>query len=205
MSIRQILDQIAQLEAELQKAVEAQEERLRYRLDDRRVVFEQTATEAHLKLRMGIFRWLINVRPQNFLTMPLIYGMIVPLLLFDCAVTLYQLVCFPIYGIARVRRADYIAIDHQHLAYLNAFEKMHCIYCSYAVGMQAYAGEITSRTEQYFCPIKHARKVLGTHARYEHFLSYGDAENLHDRIDEFRKALADETGKQDAPDRPEPR
>ena len=203
MSIRRILDQIAELEAELQKAVEAQE--TRYRLDERKVIFEQAVRDAHVKVRMGIFRGIMNVRPQNFLTMPVIYGMIVPLVLFDCAVTLYQMICFPIYGIARVRHADYIAIDHQHLAYLNAFEKAHCIYCSYAVGMLAYAGEITSRTEQYFCPIKHARKVLGTHARYEHFMGYGDAENLHGRIEELRKELADKTGRQDSPHSPESR
>lgn len=190
MSIRQILDQIAALETELQKAVEAQE--VRYKLSDRKVVFEKTVRDEHLKVRMGLLRWLRSVRPQNFLTMPLIYGLIVPLVLFDLAVTLYQLLCFPIYRIARVRRADYIAIDHQHLAYLNAIEKVHCIYCSYAIGMLAYASEITSRTEQYFCPIKHARKVLGAHTRYEKFLNYGDADNLHGKIEAFREELASE-------------
>jgi hypothetical protein len=38
-------------------------------------------------------------------------------------------------------------------------------------------GENVARTEQYFCPIKHARKVLGTHRRYANFLDYGDADD----------------------------
>ena len=31
------------------------------------------------------------------------------------------------------------------------------------------------RTEQYWCPIKHARKILDAHPRYDTFLDYGDA------------------------------
>jgi hypothetical protein len=196
--IQQILDQITALEEELHSAIEQQEGRLRYQIEGKRVTFERAIKEAHLKVKVGVFRWFMTVRPQNFLTAPIIYGMIVPLVLFDLCVSLYQLVCFPIYRIARVKRANYIVIDHQHLAYLNIIEKVHCMYCSYAVGLLGYACEITARTEQYFCPIKHARKILGAHSRYERFLNYGDAENLHGKVEEFRSALAreDEGGAQ---------
>ena len=190
--ISQILDQIAALEHELHTVVEQQEGRLRYQIEGKCVTFERTIREAHLKVKMGVFRWFTTVRPQNFITMPIIYGMIVPLLLFDLFVTLYQATCFPIYRIARVRRANYIVMDHQHLAYLNIIEKVHCMYCSYAVGLLGYAQEITARTEQYFCPIKHARKILNRHARYKHFLEYGEADNLHAKVEEFRAALAKE-------------
>lgn len=190
--IRQILDQITALEDELQKVIEDQEGRIRYQIKDRRVVFEQTIKAAHQRVKLGVFRWFLTVRPQNFLTMPIIYGMIVPLALFDLFITFYQMTCFPIYGVARVKRAHYIVMDHQHLAYLNIIEKIDCMYCSYAVGMLGYAREITARTEQYFCPIKHAKKILSTHSRYEHFLDYGDAENLHGKIEAFRSELAGE-------------
>ena len=190
--IRQILDQITSLEEELQKAVEDKECRLSYQIEDRRVIFEQTIKTAHRRLKMGVFRWFLTVRPQNFLTMPIIYGMIVPMALFDLFITFYQLTCFPIYGIARVRRAKYIVMDHQHLAYLNIIEKVDCMYCSYAVGMLGYAREITARTEQYFCPIKHAHKILSSHSRYDRFLDYGDADNVHHKIEKFRTELARE-------------
>ena len=190
--IRQILDQITSLEEELQKAVEDKECRLSYQIEDRRVVFEQTIKTAHRRLKMDVFRWFLTVRPQNFLTMPIIYGMIVPMALFDLFITFYQLTCFPIYGIARVQRAKYIVMDHQHLAYLNIIEKVDCMYCSYAVGMLGYAREITARTEQYFCPIKHAHKILSSHSRYDRFLDYGDADNLHNKIEKFRTELARE-------------
>lgn len=190
--IRQILDQITALEDELHTAIEEHESRLRYKIEGKRIIFENAIRDTHLRLRKGLFRWFLGVRPRNFLTMPVIYSMIVPLTLFDLFVTFYQASCFPIYRIAKVRRRDYIVVDHQQLAYLNVIEKLHCVYCSYAVGLLGYAREITARTEQYFCPIKHARKVLGTHSRYEHFLEYGEAEDFHGKLESFRAELARE-------------
>jgi len=90
-------------------------------------------------------------------------------------------------------------IDRQYLAYLNIIEKIDCMYCGYAVGMIAYASEILARTEQYFCPIKHARKVLSAHARYANFLGYGEADDFHDKLEKFRSELANETGQAGKP------
>lgn len=190
--VSQILDQITALENELHTAIEQQEGRLRYQIEGKCVTFERTVKEAHIKVKMGVFSWFKTVRPQNYLTMPIIYSMIFPLALFDLFVTLYQATCFPIYRIAKVNRANYIVLDHQHLAYLNIIEKVHCMYCSYAVGLLGYAQEITARTEQYFCPIKHAQKILSAHSRYKNFLSYGEADNLHEKVEAFRAALAKE-------------
>ena len=100
--------------------------------------------------------------------------------------------CFPIYRITQVKRGDYIVLDRFHLGYLNFFERFHCTYCGYANGLLAYAVEIAARTEQYFCPIKHARKVLGNHARAERFLDYGDATDYHARLEAYRTALEKE-------------
>ena len=182
------------MEAELDTAIAEQESRVRYRIEGKRVVFESAIREAHRKLKpkMNFLVWFFTVRPKNFLTMPVIYGMLVPLALLDLCISFYQLTCFPIYGIARVKRSNYILVDRQYLAYLNIIEKADCIYCGYAVGMIAYASEILARTEQYFCPIKHARKMLGAHARYARFLGYGEADNLHEKLEEFRSELARE-------------
>lgn len=193
-NIRKILKQISALEAELDTAIAEQESRVRYRIEGKRVVFESAIKEAHRKLKpkMNFLVWFFTVRPKNFLTMPVIYGMLVPLALLDLCISFYQLTCFPIYGIARVKRSNYILVDRQYLAYLNIIEKADCIYCGYAVGMIAYASEILARTEQYFCPIKHARKMLGAHARYARFLGYGEADNFHEKLEEFRSDLARE-------------
>jgi hypothetical protein len=190
--IRQIIEQMSQLENELNAALDEQQSRLRYSVDGKRVVFEQTLKEAHQRVKLGVFRWFLTVRPQNYLTMPVIYGASIALVLFDLSVSLYQALCFPIYGIPKVKRGDYIVYDHQHLAYLNIIEKAHCLYCSYAVGIVAYTQEIIARTEQYFCPIKHARKMRSMHSRYERFLDYGDGDEFLRKLEEFRSELAEE-------------
>ena len=94
--IRQILDQISALEIELNAAVQEQGGRLRYQLEGHRVVFEKAIRQAHRRVKLGVFRWFLTVRPQNFLTMPIIYGMVVPLLGIDLFVSFYQLICFPV-------------------------------------------------------------------------------------------------------------
>ncbi len=187
--INQILQQMATLEAELQSAVHAQEHRMFFQIKGRRVEFERSVHDAHRKLKLSLWRWLVTNRPQNLLTGPLIYGMVLPLLLLDLCVSLYQWLCFPIYGISRVRRSDYLVFDRRRLAYLNLIEKFHCTYCEYGNGLMGYMAEILARTEQYFCPIKHAHKVLGTHGRYNRFLAYGDAEAYEAKLEEFRVAL----------------
>ena len=42
-----------------------------------------------------------------------------------------------------------------------------------------YVREIVGRTEQYWCPIKHARRVIGAHPQYAQFYDYGDATAFH--------------------------
>jgi hypothetical protein len=187
--IRQILEQIDTLEEEIQSELNEQRKRWLYQVHGKRVEFERSINEVHRNLKLGIFHWFLTVRPQNYLTAPIIYGMVAPMLVLDVCLMVYQLICFPIYGVSRVRRSDYISFDHRHLAYLNIIEKINCLYCSYGNGLMAYASEIFARTEQYFCPIKHAQKLFGKHARYQYFVDYGDAEELHKKMEEIRVAL----------------
>jgi hypothetical protein len=190
--ILHILEQIKALEEEIQSELNKQGSRWFYEIKGKRIEFERAIREKHRSLKQGLFHWFLTARPLNYLTAPIIYGMAVPLVIFDICVTFYQLTCFPIYGISRVRRSDYIVFDRRHLAYLNIIEKFDCLYCSYGNGLVAYATEILARTEQYFCPIKHAQKVAGTHARYQYFLDFGDAADLHKKFEEIRVALVKE-------------
>jgi hypothetical protein len=187
--IRELLGQIAALEDQLQATLHEQEHRIAFQIKGRRVEFEKDVRAAHRKLKRNFLRWLVTDRPQNLVTGPIIYFMVIPMALLDLTVTLYQAFSFPIYRIAKVPRADYMVFDRHQLGYLNFYERLHCEYCAYANGLLAYASEIVSRTEQYFCPIKHARKVLGTQARYTRYLDYGDAEDYHGRLEQFRLAL----------------
>jgi hypothetical protein len=187
--ISHLLSQMAALEDELRSALHTQESSIFFQIKGKRVEFEQSMKTAHRKLKKNVFRWLVTNRPQNLITGPIIYGMVLPMLLLDLLVTLFQWTCFPIYGITKVRRSDYMVFDRHHLGFLNFIEKFHCTYCEYGNGLMGYMAEILARTEEYFCPIKHAHKVLGTHARYKHFLSYGDADDYEKKLEAYRVGL----------------
>ena len=187
--IRGLLNQMAALEDEMRTVLHEQETKMFFEIKGRRIEFEKAVKQTHRKLKMNFFRWLVTNRPQNLITGPIIYGMIFPLLILDAFVSFYQATCFPIYGVVKVRRRDYIVLDRQHLEYLNFIEKFHCTYCAYGAGLTAYIAEIVSRTEQYFCPIKHAHKILGTHKRYLGFIEFGDSADYEKRLEEYRVAL----------------
>ena len=187
--ILELLNQMKVIEKELNEIIHQQEIQFNYQLKGKKVEFENSIKEAHKKLKIGLIHWF-SKRPINLLTGPIIYSMIVPMLILDVCISFYQLTCFPIYEIKLVKRRDYISFDRHHLHYLNWIEKFHCTYCAYGAGLLAYITEIVARTEQYFCPIKHARKVMGTHSRYIKFLDYGDAKNYQENLENFRKQLS---------------
>ena len=188
-NIAKILSQMAALEEELRTAVHEQESKMFFVIKGKRVEFESTVKAAHRKLKNNFFRWLVTNRPQNLITGPIIYSMIFPMMLFDLFVSFYQFACFPIYGITKVKRSDYMVFDRHQLGYLNFIEKFHCTYCEYGNGLMGYMSEILARTEEYFCPIKHAHKILGTHKHYNRFLAYGDAADYEAKLEEYRIGL----------------
>jgi hypothetical protein len=134
----------------------------------------ETLTE-HRLFKTPLWKHIRGARLAVILTVPLIYACAIPFAFLDLFVTIYQAVCFPIFRVPKVRRRDYLIFDRGRLAYLNAIEKVGCVYCSYANGLLAYIAEIAARTEQRFCPIQHAHPPAQLHARYPHFLPYGDA------------------------------
>lgn len=192
--IAALLDKIQALQSELDAELAKRRAELRVGLEHGRVAFEEELLRRHRELRRKLLPYVLGANPLVILTAPVIYVGIVPFLLLDLFVTVYQAVCFPIYGIPKIKRADYLVFDRHHLAYLNALEKLNCAYCSYANGLIAYTREIAARTEQYWCPIKHARRVIGSHARYVLFDDYGDAENYQEQLATLRKALAKDEG-----------
>jgi hypothetical protein len=198
--IRHLLARIGALEDELKTALHQREIPLFYRLNGKRVEFDDAISANHRLSKIGLLRWFGKSRPPTVVVAPVIYGLILPLLFFDLGLTLYQAICFPVCRIHKVKRADYIAMDRGQLDYLNCIEKFNCGYYAYANGLIAYGAEIAARTEQYWCPIKHAHKVFGTHARYQRFIAYGDAEHYPERLTEFREALSTHAGKGDNPD-----
>jgi len=195
----ELLNGISRLERDVETELDRAGIQWRYHLEAGRVRFEREVRLAHRRLKQGLFRFLRESSIPNLLTAPVIYGMIVPIVILDVSFCVYQAICFPVYGIARVRRSDYLVMDRHHLAYLNAIEKLNCEYCGYANGVFAYVREIAARTEQYWCPIRHARRISAPHTRYRNFVDYGDAEGYHRRLILLRRQLPHDRG-DDQPD-----
>ncbi len=184
--IGELIERIRKLEGELEMELATRREELRFSLINRKVLFEQEILAQHRQLKTGLLRYLLQARLRNLVTAPIIYAMFFPLLLLDACVTVYQFVCFPLYGIPKVRRRDYLIFDRHNLAYLNLFEKINCSYCSYGNGLLSYVKEVVARTEQYWCPIKHAQRLLQAHSRYSHFIDFGDAEAYRRELEKVR-------------------
>src|SRR6056297_2217416 len=184
-----LLTRIRELQDELEEEFARRRAAFRYEFENGRVVFEAEVRRRHREMRVRLLTFLRQTRPMTVITAPVIYSLIVPFVLLDLFVTLYQVICFPVYGIDRVRRADFIRVDRHHLAYLNAVQKMNCVYCGYCSGLIGYVQEVAGRTEAYWCPIKHAARIGAHHAYYAQFVDYGDAEGFEPGLEASRARL----------------
>ncbi len=125
------------------------------------------------------YKFLTRAKLSYLITMPFILMMVIPTVLLDICVTVYQAVNFTAYNIPKVKRSDYVVIDRHSLHYLNFMEKFFCLYCGYVNGVMQYASEIGVRTEEFWCPIKHKKKIGYKHSRYKNYLEYGDSTAYH--------------------------
>ncbi len=186
--ISQLVEKIRLLEEELEVELARRQAELNFSIQNRKVSFAQEVIRLHKGLKTHLIPYIFQARPSIIVTAPFIYALIVPLMFLDLMITLYQRICFPIYRIPLVQRPKYFVFDRHHLAYLNIIEKINCLYCSYGNGLLSYAKEIAARTEQYWCPIKHAQRIKAAHSRYHDFVDYGDAESYQDYLDKQQQS-----------------
>jgi len=185
--IEELIQTLKVIEEEMEAEFRKRREEFRFTVEEKRVRFAEEVILQGRTLKIGLLRYLREAHPFNVLTAPVIYTGFIPLLFLDMFVTLYQIICFPVYGIPKARRGDYMVFDRGDLPYLNALEKFNCFYCSYASGLAAYFRDVAARTEQYWCPIKHARRIRNAHQRYPRFFEYGDAESYRKGLERLRR------------------
>jgi ElaB/YqjD/DUF883 family membrane-anchored ribosome-binding protein len=186
-----LLDRIQQLEQELLAEIQKKEAEFSYEVRDRKAHFTKSIITQHRKLAKTVASYVRESKLFNVLTSPVIWVVLVPVVLLHAMATVFQWVCFPVYGIPKVLRRDYIVMDRRVLSYLNPLERLNCGYCEYTNGVLAYVQEIAGRTEQYRCPIKHAIGLKTRHSRYSYFLDFGDAEQYRARIEQVRRDFQD--------------
>lgn len=189
--IENIIEEIKKLENDLLEEMQRKEGDFFYKVKGKKIFFEEEAKKYQETFIIKAGEYISKASLANLLTVPFIWSCIIPALLLDLSVSLYQFICFKIYNIPKVKREKYIIIDRRQLKYLNIIEKINCFYCEYFNGLIAYIQEIAARTEQYWCPIKHARRLTTMHSRYYKFLEYGDCHDYHQKLDALRKDFDD--------------
>jgi hypothetical protein len=189
--IDELIERIRGLEEEMQDEFDKRRDDFRFVMDQRRARFSEDVAALQRISKVGLVRYVTGARLVVWLVAPVIYAGIVPMLLLDAFLFVYQSVCFPVYHITKVVRGDYLVLDRGDLPYLNALERLNCGYCGYANGLMAYAREIAARTEQYFCPIKHARRIRAAHDHYVNFFEFGDSDSYRLGLERLRASLAE--------------
>jgi hypothetical protein len=130
--LEDILERLRQVQRELENElgrllVEKRGE-FHYTIRRGEVVFERSVRRLQRIQCVGLWRYLRDARLAHVLSAPVIYSLIVPLVILDRSITVYQHICFRIYGIPLVRRSDCMVIDRHHLDHLNTIEKLNCVY-----------------------------------------------------------------------------
>ncbi len=189
--LEQIVVNIRKLEQELFQELQKKQDEYFYIIKGKKIQFEEETRKYHKQLATRLRTYLATSSILSILTAPIIWSCLIPAVFLDLVVSFYHSVCFRLYGIPMVKRSDYIVIDRHGLQYLNLIEKLNCIYCGYFNGLIAYVQEIAARSEQYWCPIKHARKQAMIHGRYHKFIEYGDSQYYQKKFEELRKDFDD--------------
>ncbi len=193
-TVADIVNRLKAAEEDLEAAFQDKRRQFGLIVEGGRASFDAGMRALHFSMRKGVLAYIRGARPAVILTAPFILAVAVPLVLLDLFVALYQAVCFPVYGLKKVRRSDYLVFDRHQLAYLNPFEKFNCLYCSYANGLLAHVAEVAAVTESYWCPLKHSRRLSAMHRHYAGFADFGDAEAWRKAMDATRAPHGSDTG-----------
>lgn len=201
-----LIDKLKEIQLALEGKKEVGLEKMEAMADEARQAFDEALVSMARKreeilleirnrrqqMKQWRINWLRSVIPTDYKTLryfissPFIYGMTFSLLFLHVCLELYHQVCFRLYKIPMVNYKEYFIWDRHLLSYLNWFEKANCVYCSYANNLFRYAMEISARTERFWCPIKYARRIAGTHSQYDKFVDILDAEHFREKWKDLR-------------------
>lgn len=151
----------------------------------KRIIFFDAFRIKNKSLKIPAWKYAIPQNIRHIASIPFIYMVIIPAVILDIFITVYHWGAFPLYGIPKVKRSDYIKYDRRFLDYLNIIQKANCLYCSYVNGLFAYSVEIAARTERYWCPIKAASKPSFHHDWYKDFADYGNPEEWNEKFNDL--------------------
>lgn len=176
--INKLLNEIRQKKEELYIEYSKLKEHYWYVIEQWKVRFKEEIRKRNKFYKISIFESIFSAKVREVLSIPFIYVMIVPAIILDIFLFIYQQTAMRLYKIPLVKRSDYMIFDRKQLDYLNLIQKINCIYCSYVNWLFSYAVEIAGRTEKYWCPIKSANKKKREHPWEDFFADYWDPESF---------------------------
>jgi hypothetical protein len=103
-----------------------------------------------------------------------IYLMIIPIVILDACVTVYQWIYFTAMRIPKLKKSQFVVMERWDLSKLTFWQKINCVYCEYANGILAFAKAVGNQTEIYSCAIKHYHALKG----HEYERPYHSAEKF---------------------------
>ena len=187
--IKEMMVEIEDLKQKLKEEIEQQEKKIDYEIKNGYIRFEDEVLSKQKENMKHLLAWFGETPFIQLLSAPIVYGMVLPALLLDLMLFVYTYVVGRVFKITFVQRKDYIVFDRQYLGYLNIVEKLNCLYCAYFNGLMQYSAAIAGRTELYFCPIKHAKKIAYDHNYYDAFFTYGDGDDYPERLKKLREEV----------------
>ena len=187
--IKELIEEIETMKKKLGEEIVKEEENIHYRTYNGYIQFEKEMFDRQKENMMHLWDWFREIPLIQLLSAPVVYMMIVPAVVLDIMLFIYTNVVSRVFNIEFGKRDEYVVFDRQYLGYLNVVEKLNCLYCSYFNGLMQYASSIAGRTELYFCPIKHAKKIAYKHEFYDMFLPYGNGDEYQKKLKELRKDL----------------
>ncbi len=118
-----LVEKMKALEKELAREIQRKEAEYHYRVLGKKVAFEEWIGEEQKALVRRIIPFIRSSTWPVILSAPVIWAVFPAALFFDVMVTVYHAVCFPIYGIPKVKRSEYIIFDRHNLPYLTSLKK----------------------------------------------------------------------------------
>ena len=117
--LQELMQEIRELEERVATEISREAKEFGYTIRNGRIAFSNELLEQHGAASKRIRHYLSECSWIALAVAPVVYSLIIPVVLFDIFIWFYQTICFPIYRLPKVRRSEYIAIDRQHLQYLN--------------------------------------------------------------------------------------
>jgi hypothetical protein len=116
-----LLERMRGLEKEIVRELQRKEMEFFYEVRLGKVRFTQEARARHKQMVKRFTTYIRDSRAMIVFTSPVIWACLVPILILDLTMKLYQAICFPIYGIPKVKRRDSSRFNRQTCARIAVF------------------------------------------------------------------------------------